>query len=291
MQSISTFRVEHTIRAEDINSASTPTIPAAVLGQITSGALEVRQVVTFNAQNNTLNFRGVLAPQGTATPLPNAQTATEAWNYTVAVSNLLWLTKPRNAVLFTGTVAQGTTPFGDPTGAAVSFSTGYDTPATGTGTGTGAGSTGTGTGTGTGNTGTPAQTTTTITSFTNVSTTLAGIATLFSRTGTGSLVIAGQTPSTGQLTANAGADFVATRANFQLNARRVSGTGVTYRWRFLPVFGQTATIQGADTANPTIILPDYSTAAGNYTFELTVSDASGASSTDTVVVFYDPSGR
>jgi hypothetical protein len=36
-----------------------------------------------------------------------------------------------------------------------------------------------------------------------------------------------------------------------------------------------------------VTVPDYSNAQGDYTFQLTVTNAAGLSSTDTVVVTYD----
>jgi hypothetical protein len=123
-----------------------------------------------------------------------------------------------------------------------------------------------------------------------VTTNIAGVATLFSAAGRGTLAIGSQN-STQPLTANAGADFVTRSPMFQLTSNRTANPGgaqLTYRWRFIPVFGQFAEIQNANTASPTVVLPDYSSAAGNYTFELTVTDAQGNTSTDTVLVTYDP---
>ena len=49
----------------------------------------------------------------------------------------------------------------------------------------------------------------------------------------------------------------------------------------------TATLTGADTATP--IVSDYSNAQGDYTFQLTVTNAAEGASTDAVVVTYDVS--
>ncbi len=67
------------------------------------------------------------------------------------------------------------------------------------------------------------------------------------------------------------------------------GGTLTYSWKFIPVYGQAATLVGADTATPSVTVPDYSDAVGDYTFQVTVSNSAGLSSTDMVTVTYDPS--
>jgi len=82
-----------------------------------------------------------------------------------------------------------------------------------------------------------------------------------------------------------------TTTRVQLNANNTvdfTGGALTYQWRFIPVFGQSATLLNGNTANPTAILPEGSVAEGTYTFELTVTNSLGQSSTDRVSIYYSP---
>jgi len=167
-----------------------------------------------------------------------------------------------NAAILTGTInPNDVTPFGDISGTAVSFSTGYTVPADG---------------------GAP--------TFTGVSTSVVGIASLFSKTGAGTLTSGSSGGGSGTLTSVAGPkNAIITLDTFQLDGTQSTGNGkLTFQWTFVPQFGQTATLSGANTATPTVTLPDYAAAFGDYTFQLMVTDSTGATSMATVVISYDP---
>jgi hypothetical protein len=120
-----------------------------------------------------------------------------------------------------------------------------------------------------------------------VSVDIAGVASLFARTGSGT-VNTGQSPVTGVPIAVAGPkNFITGSPQFQLDGTRSSGGILTYRWTYVPSFGKTATIMNENTATPTVSVPNNSTAQGDYTFQLTVTNAAGLSATDTVTVTYE----
>ena len=84
-------------------------------------------------------------------------------------------------------------------------------------------------------------------------------------------------------------NFSTPSPQFQLNGTKStdpSGGTLIYHWTFMPVFGTTASLVGADTATPTVTVPSYVDAQGDYTFQLTVTTAGGLSATDTVTVTY-----
>ncbi len=204
---------------------------------------------------------------GALLPTPdNSGGATFVWSYVVQVDRA-FVTSKRGIVL-TGSVLSNTggSPFGDLTGNEVVISGSFMLPVD------------------------PVPVANT--AYTAVSVNVVGVANLFGKQGYGniSLLASGTNPQAP--VANAGKRVVTAKNVVQLSAAGSSdpmGGALTYSWKFIPIYGQTANITGADTANPVVTLPDYSDAVGDYTFQLTVTNQAGLSSTDTVIVTYDPS--
>jgi hypothetical protein len=267
--SLKSLSVESIVPLDGINAVTVPSIPADVLVSLTSGGRELHQQAIYDAGAKTLKVTGLLENAGSAVPTPSDPPGvTPVWSYTVTVDRVEITTKPSNAVVFVGSVAAGssTTPFGDISGALVTFSAGYKTPVD------------------------PVPVANT--AYSGISTNIAGAASLFSKSGAGTIGL-GRTTATGMPTAVAGPkNLISPTPQFQLDASKSTdpnGGTLTYHWAYVGSFGMTASITGADTATPTVTVPDYSNAQGDYTFQLTVTNAAGLSSTDTVVVTYDVS--
>jgi hypothetical protein len=261
--SLTSFSIESIVPLTNIDSVTQANIPADVLASLQGGTLEIRQAVSYTSASSTLTVHGFLVQPGSPIPTPAGATGlTDVWNYTVAVTNVTISSKSMNAAILTGTInPNDVTPFGDISGTAVSFSTGYTAPADGSAP-----------------------------TFTGVSTSVVGIASLFSKTGAGTLTSGSSGGGSGTLTAVAGPkNAIITLDTFQLDGTQSTGNGkLTFQWTFVPQFGQTATLSGANTATPTVTLPDYAVAFGDYTFQLMVTDSTGATSMATAVISYDP---
>ncbi|MEO8125894.1 MAG: PKD domain-containing protein [Bryobacteraceae bacterium] len=259
--------LESVVPIDGIDSTVTPNIPADLLSAFTSGTMELRQQLNYDAAAQTLKVTGIAEAAGSPLPTPaGAAGVTTLWTYTVNVERVELSAKPANAVLFFGTAASGSTgtPFGDISGALVSVSTGYTVPVDASAP----------------------------TTFSGIAANLAGAATLFSKQGTGKLITSSGTGGSGVPVAVAGPkNFISGNPQFQLDATHSTDPGggtLTYHWVFMPVFGTTANLVGADTATPTVTVPSYSDAEGDYTFQLTVTNAAGLSATDTVTITYTP---
>jgi hypothetical protein len=261
--------VESIVSLDQIASLNAPALTSDVMASINAGAQELRQQINYDATSKTLTVTGLLEQPGSPLPTPSGSSGiVTVWNYTVAVDRADVATKPSYAAAFVGTISAdpGSTPFGEAAGSLITIATAFNMPVD------------------------PAPVAQT--SFHAISTSLAGAGIVFSKNGMGTVSLS-FTSNTAVPTAVAGPkNFISPTNQFQLDAGKSSdpnGGPLTYHWTFLPVYGQTLNITGADTATPTVSLPDYSNAIGDYTFQLTVSNSNGLSSTDTVTVTYDPS--
>src|SRR4051794_11630310 len=131
------FTVESVIPLSSVNSAILPSIPADVLGAIMGGALEIRQLISYDSVARKATLIGLLEQPGSPLPTPvGTRTATQVWSYAVNVDRAVLSSKPVNAFLISGTIsADGAlTPFGDISGALVTVSAAYAAPGAPTGT-------------------------------------------------------------------------------------------------------------------------------------------------------------
>src|SRR5439155_15423023 len=87
------------------------------------------------------------------------------------------------------------------------------------------------------------------TAYSGISTNIAGAASLFSKAGSGTIGLGG-TAATGMPTAVAGPkNMISPTPQFQLDASKSTdpnGGILTYHWAYVPSFGMTASIAGAD---------------------------------------------
>jgi hypothetical protein len=247
--------------------ANVPFNLGALAPAVASGAVQIRQRLTYTPFNNTLEIRGFLAPPSTASPTPSLSGLTTAYLFSVTLDRISVSSVPVPNILFTGTVTSTvvTTPLGTLNGSTVAVSMAY----------------------------TAGKTSTDPATYTAVTTLLSGVGVIYSANGLGTYTIT--TPGTGgggggttsPVTAVAGpknaTSFI---RSFQLDASKststVAGT-LTYAWT---VVSGSASLSSPNTANPFVV---FAGGQGNYVFQLTVTDSAGNKGTDTVTVFY--SGR
>lgn len=265
--SVQSFTAEYPVALTSINSNVQPNIPPNLLASITGGALEIRQQVSWPVTSamapgtNHARVLTFLVAPGSPEMTPPAGQNLLIDSHIVSIQSSAVSTTPTNAVAMMGTVVANdpVTPFGNATGALWSFSAGYTT-------------------------GTPAR-------FRNITVAVAGIASWYTSSGTGSISFTGGTDGgpgeepggNRPPTADAGADFSTLSLQVQLNGSNSSDPDndeLTYSW---VVSGRSATILQSNTNRPIV---QFGGGLGDYVFQLTVTDPSGASSTDTVTVMY-----
>jgi hypothetical protein len=174
-------------------------------------------------------------------------------NYDVSVREL---TSSTDSLTFIGSVSQvlGQSPFGLSSGSPVFYSFGYSTSGT-------------------------------TTTFRNVTLVVPGQLTTFIASARGTLAFdeGDEGPPTGDLQANAGPDFATGQSEVTLDAVLSTippGTTVTYRWRSVSGAGNVLDPNSAQTR------VQLAGNAGDYVFELTITDSSGNTSSDQVRVTY-----
>ena len=262
--SLKSLNLEAVIPLANINATGTLDIPASLLSAFTNGTMELRQQLNYSATAQTLVVSGISVPAGSPMPTPlNATGVTTLWNYTVNLDRVDLTTKPGSAVVFLGFASNSSsgTPFGDISGSLVSVSTAYIASPGGL----------------------------SATAFSGIATSIAGSASLFSKQGSGTIMTSSKSISGAPVAVAGPKNFISIIPQFQLDGSHSTdpnGGTLTYHWTFMPIFGTTATLVGADTATPTVTVPDYSDAQGDYTFQLMVTNAAGLSATDTVTVTY-----
>jgi hypothetical protein len=250
---IASFRAEGTLPFTQIFASETPNVPENVAAAIRSGALEIRQVVTWAPPGSNINVRHILVQPQAPNPTPDGSQVGTLDNYNVSVREVASST---DALTFTGSLSQilGQSPFGIPPGSPVYYSFGYSNPGT-------------------------------TTTFRNVTLVVPGIVTTFVSTAMGNLGFSGESPgpTPGALQANAGPDFTTGQSEVMLDAVLSTippGATVTYRWRAVTGAGNVLDPNSAQTR------VQLAGNAGDYVFELTITDSAGNTSSDQVRVSY-----
>src|SRR5277367_2258647 len=134
-QTVQAFNVERTIALSDILTTISPNLPASTLAALAGGALEIREVLAYNSQSNSLTSTIFAVPTGSPIPTPPAALA-NLGSALVAVVTMtidkIYVTEtPFMAISFIGTDSQSTTtPYGSYQGAVSNVSVGFttDTP-------------------------------------------------------------------------------------------------------------------------------------------------------------------
>ena len=250
---VASMRVEGTLPYNQVGVPQTPNIPSNVAGAITSGALEVRQVVTWAPPGSNISIRHLLVQPQAPNPTPEGSQVATLDSYNVSVREV---TSTADSLTFIGSLSQvlGQSPFGLSPGSPVFYSFGYATSGTAT-------------------------------TFRNVTLVIPGKLTTFVATAMGNLGFTGTGPgpTPGGLQANAGPDFTTGQSEIMLDAVLSTippGATVTYRWRSVSGAGNVLDPNSAQTR------VQLAGNAGDYVFELTVTDSAGNSSTDQVRVTF-----
>ena len=131
---LQSFTVERTLPLTAFNSSFTPTFPANVQPGVTSNALEIREGIAYNPQNQLLTLNLFTVQPGAPLPTPTGGFSSGSLfsTLTIKVDSIYTSTGPRPGVMFVGTVATNTpaSPFGTLTGSPATVSIGFtsDTP-------------------------------------------------------------------------------------------------------------------------------------------------------------------
>jgi hypothetical protein len=121
------FTLERVLALSGVISPYAPNLPDAVLAGIQSGALEIHQLCTYNSAQRTLDELAFVVPGKSPLPFPNPSAAPVADHYVIQVESASISSLPGPAVILAGHVTSNDTPtpFGDITGAGVTFTFGY----------------------------------------------------------------------------------------------------------------------------------------------------------------------
>ncbi len=256
---VNTFSVERTQTIANLMGTGTPNIPANVLASIQGNALEVRERLIFNSQRMTVT--STLFTMAPGSPLPTPITANLAnstlGTFTINLNLICTSSAPVSSVLMAGLVDTGTTTstslFGNVGGvpAAVSVGLSSDTPP----------------------------------KINNVVVVIAGTVSGFSPSAGGTIEFPPPAPApppgtTGITITFNPSSLVAVQRVAHIDAivTDPSGTTLTFKWT---VSGKTAALQHADTSGVDI---EFTEGFGDYTLQLTVTNAKGGSATATIVI-------
>jgi hypothetical protein len=261
-----TYSTEVVVPLAQIGAFPPPSISAADLAAIAGGALQIRHSVTFTEATRRMSVRTFLVPPASPNPTPPAAQNILHESYEVNVENILWApttivppgtTPAVNTLVITGRIAGGGTSIGgDLANRLFIHSVGFDRGAT------------------------PAR-------FNNVTTVVSGRYVIYATQGTGTLTYGPQAPEPEpepegiKVTPSAGANATTALPEIQLSALVENSQGaLTYSWRSV---GKSASVIGPNTATPRV---QFGQGFGEYIFEVTVIDNTGAMATGRVTVTY-----
>ena len=123
---LQTLSIERALEAKTVLTTLTPEVPPVILAGVLSGALEVRESLSYNSANQVLTLNAFTVQAGAAIPAP-PNTATVFTIATINVDKIYSSLTPRRSLMLTGTVATNApaSPYGNLAGAPVALSIGY----------------------------------------------------------------------------------------------------------------------------------------------------------------------
>jgi hypothetical protein len=272
---LNAFTIERVLTPNQFTSTLTPTFPPGLIAAVNgpNAAVEIREGLTYNTQNQLLTLNLFPAQVGSTSPVPIGSLTTG--NGSTFANNMIFASlsvkvdrvyvscNPGTGVMFVGTVATNSpvSSFGDVSGAPIAVGIGLSAP---TGTSTGG--------------------TTTNPSITNVSVLIPGRVVEYSAAGVGTVNFTNTSvtpPGTSGGIAIAVLPVAPTTFRVVDLVASSNVTTATYKW--------TVKAGAADVANQNTAhaLGYIQGGAGTYVFTVTVSDASGnvLGSQDVTVMF------
>ena len=239
-------------------SSATVTWPQALTAAIASGSMEIREQLNYNGANLSLALFAVTPGAASPTVLTSLPLQSLITTTQIMVDRTYASSTPSQSVLVAGTVvsSQPKSPYGDLTGAPASLSFSYVI-------------------------GKPAK-------YTSIVSTIAGIVTSYSASATGTLTFppppvpppgAGTGPQIVITPPNqmASIKFLTLDASATTDAQKLS---MTFSWRCI---NKSVAISGQNSAVANVQLSE---GAGDYIFELTVTDTAGVVAKATTIISY-----
>jgi hypothetical protein len=252
-QDLAPFTAESRLAVSQFQTSAALSIPENVLQSAEVGASEIRQRIAYDPAQKLIHVVGFESPVDAPIPTEYVSTASTLWSFDMRVDSVTTNEGTANVVVIAGSYLAGSSPFSGnvPSTAVVSFA--YTESASET-------------------------------SFRAISVSLVGSGTTFASAGTGRIGVARAAVSA--VASPRGATITAMQ--FTLDGRRSSSTApgaLTYEWQFLSAAGQVVQLTGERSSVLTVALQEGNPFVyGDYTFRLTVRNASGVSASDTVTV-------
>jgi hypothetical protein len=250
---LQSLNIERVLDPKQVLTTLTPNIPPVVVAGVVSGALELRESMNFNPVNQVLSINAFSVQVGAPIPTPSGPGFTPFSIASLNVDKIYSSLSPRPSVMLTGTMASNSpiSPYGNLAGAPATLSIGYTTD-------------------------TPPK-------ITNVVLTIAGSAVEYSAAGAGTLTFV--QPAVTPPPSNAPQIVVSSPTSVyqkiaDLDASMSTGANppLTFLWE--PVTGN-SDIAHATSAKALAYLNG---GFGSYTFKVTVTDAKGNASSQTVTI-------
>lgn len=268
---LQTFNIERTQSLANVLTTATANIPSSVLTSIQGGALEVRERLIFNADQNTLTSTLFTVAPNSPNPTPASAlgTVSPLATWTMNIDRVYQTNTPKPALMLVGTIATASSagPFGSLVGAPVAVSIGYSI-----------------------GTGSQVQ-------VSNAVVLVAGLATLYSASAQGTVGVppasnGSQGGSQGSLGSGniqltlAPREFVTSSKQMTISAAvndpaGASGAPLTYQWQVMN--GMAVSLDHADTPNLDVT---FNQGKGDYTFQLTVTNALGQTANARITITY-----
>ncbi len=266
--SITALNLERTLAFPNgFFSSNVPSLPPAVVVAVASGALEVRDQLTYNPSTKILTVQGFTAQPASPKPTPPNSIGNSSilTLYRVQVENVAFSCQPVASVLMTGRIIDNfpLTPYGDLIGAPIAIGFGYTTSQANSAP-----------------------------QVNNLTILVPGVAGLFSGSASGTLTFPalpvnppGTTGTTPTIVFSPGATQETAQRQLYLDASKSTdpnGLQLTYQWRQVNS-NISAGLSNGSTATPLVTLNG---GKGDYIFEVTVTNSKGVSATAQTTIRY-----
>jgi|SRR5580700_9829137 hypothetical protein len=259
---VQSLTLERALDPANVATTLPSLIPQPVLAGVTSQALEIRERFVYPPASGTVNYMQFSVPTGTPIPTPSSLDISGSTYFAaqLAVQKILVGSNPSYpSVQFSGAIVSTQGPLGSVTGTPASLSFGYTNPAQ-----------------------------TTQTTFNNVLSSIGGLGSGYSATGVGQMTLmqvpVSNNPCGGPIVITA--TVIATTTNYIVldgsQSFDCSGQPLTYQWGVLNPLGSVTVI------NPTLPIGAayLNDGPGQYSLTFTVTNASGVSATNSILVTY-----